>query len=65
MHPKLSRLGRSLAVCLIAGCGDPNLDGPRVPPHTLSKPPPDGQGASGEAPRRPVTKNSREIVNPE
>jgi hypothetical protein len=60
MTSTLWRLG--LALALFAGCGDPNPEGPSVPPHTLSKPSADGQAAPD---RRPITKNPREIVNPE
>jgi hypothetical protein len=58
MTPKIRRLGPVLA--LLAGCGEPNPEGPRVPPEAVPKPSADGQPA-----RRPVTKNPREIVNPE
>ena len=64
MTLKMRRLGPVLALALLTGC-DSNPEGPRAPADALSKAAADGQAAPGKAARRPVTKNRREIVNPE
>jgi hypothetical protein len=63
MPPAIRRLLAISALALPAAGCDPNPDGPKVPPHTLSKP--DAGGPPAAPPRQPVTKNPREIVNPD
>jgi hypothetical protein len=58
------RLVPALALILLVGC-ESNPDGPRAPSFTPSKASADGQPVPGAAPRQPVTKNPREIVNPD
>ena len=53
-----------LAFLVLPGC-DSNPDGPRVPPQASSAGPAEGPAAPGKPARRPVTRNPREIVNPE
>ena len=61
MTPRRHRSGPALALALtlLAGC-DPNPDGPRVPSHAPSASPADTTPT-----RKPLTKNPREIINPE
>jgi len=51
-------------LALLTGC-DLNPDGPRAPASSNSAASADGRPAPGNSARRPVTKDSREIVNPE
>jgi hypothetical protein len=64
MTLKMRRFGTALAFALLAGC-DSNPEGPRVPLDARLKTPADGRGEPEQPERKPVTKNRREIVNPE
>jgi hypothetical protein len=64
MTAKIRRFGMAVALALMAGC-DSNPEGPRAPLYPPLKTAADGQGASGQPARKPVTKNPREIVNPD
>jgi hypothetical protein len=60
MTPTNHRLGLALALVLLVGC-DSNPEGPRAPDVTTAKAKASGQPTE----RRPVTKNLREITNPD
>jgi hypothetical protein len=59
MTSRKRRLAPSLALILLAGC-ESNPDGPRVAPHATP-----GPSADGPPARRPITKNPRELTNPD
>jgi hypothetical protein len=62
MKPPTNRFGAALTLALLplVGC-ETNPEGPRAPDGSASKAAAQGQPTG----RRPVTKNPREIVNPE
>jgi hypothetical protein len=58
------RLGMAVAFAFLSGC-DSNPEGPRAPSHPRRQTSDDGQAVPGKPERQPVTKNPREIVNPD
>ena len=66
MNSKKHRTGfvLTLVLTLLAGC-EANPGGPRAPSLRTLKTSSEGQSAPGKTERQPVTKNPREIVNPE
>jgi hypothetical protein len=60
MKPRTNCFGLVLALVVLGGC-ETNPEGPRAPDLTPSKATTQGHSTD----RRPITRNPREIVNPE
>jgi hypothetical protein len=64
MTPKMRRCVTALALALLAGC-ESNPEGPRAPSDAHLRASANRQGGAGQPVRKAVTKNPREIVNPD
>jgi hypothetical protein len=64
MTAKTRGLGMAVAFAFLSGC-DSNPEGPRAPSHTPLQTSADGQTVPRKPERQPVTRNPREIVNPD